>query len=391
MKNQVNKKEYAINKFVKYAKEDYGVVKYDKGLLIVSKDPKAKVECVFGAYNGQVISKPLNIEGLPNDIVKGFEQIIEDQKEQYEKFNLAGAPTLETISKELKDDIAKYGKTKFVNQYEGYTKAMLARALEVALQEKIYLMGNVQVSVFKMGKEHYGDIDLKNSETFQRLAKKGLASEQIVSMQELKDNIGMDQTKAWLCLLTAWCDIKGRKYFVSKQAIDTVYENIHGKELKGDLELFDLHNIEGGAVKWINKIEKREISYYEHVAFFDVLLNAYDKGIIKGFYVLVDGEPTIENLEKVKKEYPTITSDTIAQLTGNDDKDFIYEVKNALKKFDQIMWQKEGYIGDKEAVFIVRPVGLNKRGQDSITRLIYHTTFFTTWQTSAKQEARSGL
>ncbi len=368
----MKKKEYAINKFTRYAKEDYGVVKYDKGLLIVSKIPKAKVECVFGAYNGQVISKPLNIEGLPNNIVKGFEQIIEDQKEQYEKFNLASAPKLETISKELKDDIAKYGKTKFVNQYAGYTKAMLARALEVAFQEKIDLIGTVKVGVVNVeGKIRYGEFDLTKSEMFKRLADKGLASEQTVSMNELKKQIDMDQTKAWLCLLTAWCDIKRGKIFASRKVIDMVHNNIRGKEFEEALELFEFDNIAKGAVGKVDRIEKTDIVYYEIVAFFDVLLSAYSKGVIKTKYVLNEGL-TIEDLEKVlttddevpkedilniiSGKYPIITSETIAQLTGNDDKDFLYKTKGALKKLSQTVWLIEGKMGNRRVLYIMPPI-----------------------------------
>ena len=104
---------------------------------------------------------------------------------------------------------------------------------------------------------------------------------------------------------------------MSKKAIDAVNDNSRGKDLEEKLELFDFHNIDDGKVGYINKIEKRELTYYEAVAFFDILVRAYYKGIIKDQYVLVDGRPTKENLKKVK--YPVITSQTIAKLTETDD------------------------------------------------------------------------
>ncbi len=108
--------------------------------------------------------------------------------------------------------------------------------------------------------------------------------------------------------------------------------------------LVDLKNCK--SIKYIGKNGKA-LSHYEKVAF-DLLVKAYSKGVFKNKYALIEGY-TMADLKRalasknttgifkslviepiVKGEYPIITEDTIEQLTGNDDKDFISEVKKAL-------------------------------------------------------------
>lgn len=397
------KKKYAINEFLKHAKETYGVVKYKYDYLIVSKtlpDFIVTSGCTFGNYKGGQITEPLNIKKTNDkaldEIIAPFEEMIKKQQEQYEKLEKLKAPSLEKISQELERDIKSYGKTKFVNQYDGYSQALLAGAVEIAFNERVDLKGDITVGILKKSSSSPIKYVLLNPQTKKEIKgiQKGIkelendktdraqrirkaieqdleAKIEKVNANKVKKNIKQDmkEIQAWLYLLTAWCDVKEQQYAISKKAIEAVNDNSRGKELEEEFELFNFHNIDDGKVGYINKIEKRELTYYEAVAFFDTLVSAYDRGIIKNQYILVDGKPKKENLKKVQKDYPVITSQTMEELTRINNRSFIHNVKEALKNFDQIEWQMVGYIEEekkeegkqrKQVVFKIKPVSFKR-------------------------------
>lgn len=413
-----------IGKFIKHAKKDFGVVKYDDNsyLIIAKKLPDFvfKSDYTFGVYKGKTLSKPLR---KPN--LKELEELKEELKidddfirqafdnplKQFQELQKLKAPTIKDIAKEVKVEVKKYGLQKFIKRYDNYDRALLAGAVEIAFKEKVSLSGDITVATLikrpslidliianmnisgeqrkKLKKEVKEDItyasvseNVKNLEMGMKELKEGKTGRAKKALESMKKQVGdkifpfdvkigkvnankvkervkqgLNEKRAWLYLLMAWCDTKDRAYFkASSKAIDVVDENTRGKEFEEPLELFELSNLEDGKIGYINEIKGRKPSIYELSAYFDVLLNLYAQGTIKDKYIVVSGRPSKKSLKMAKKTgYPVITSQTISSLIGSA-KELTKEIKNALLHFDQHVWFKEGKVDGKKVVLSIKPV-----------------------------------
>ena len=162
-----SKRKHLINEFIEYAKGKNGaIVKYDNGFLVVSKtipDFAIKSDYTFGNYKGVHITKPTTPKSkaklpqelldakakLSQELLDAFESTLKKQQEQeqerYKELEKLKALPLEKILKELERDMKDYGKSKFINQYQGYDRALLAGAIEIAFKEKVNLKGDIVV------------------------------------------------------------------------------------------------------------------------------------------------------------------------------------------------------------------------------------------------------
>ncbi len=400
-----------IGKFMKSAKENYGVVKYENGYLVVSRtlpDFAIKSDCTFGDYKGSQILKPLDVKKavnkVPDEILASFERVIKKQQEQYEELKKLKAPSLEQITKELKKEIKNYRINRFIHQYQDYYRALLAGAVEIALNEKVDLKGDITVGVIKFSslpakmvlkgikKEEeltteqkrklkeieereyiqYVDINpqtkklLKEFKKVSKRIKEGRtnedkkileqyqgkspvnAKEETVNANKVKENIKQDMSeiKAWLCLLTAWCDVKGRVSPLNMKIPSIIYRGIPKIKLNAPLQVEEKGMLVG---EIINEIKNSKPTTYEYSALFDILARMYAQGELdktNGVFAVVKGKMSKSQMDEIRNLGAfIIDSNTIYRLLGSKDVRFAKNVKDALWTIDNLRYYLVGLSG----------------------------------------------
>ena len=417
-----------IGKLMKEARNGYAVVKYDDGFFIVSKsipDFAIKSDYTFGNYKGVQVTKPLitTLETkaklpqglldakakLPQKILNAFESTSKQEQERYKELEKLKAPKLQKISKELEREISKYGLNRFIHQYQGHDKALLAGAIEIAFKEKVNLKGDIVVGIIKFTyPQNFVEEIIKNTTIKQKVkqeeiqdikqqvkylplvqskanlkklqekvkeleegktdeAKEALkvvrkyykgqipfgAKIEPVNANKVKENIkrDMSENQAWLALLTAWCDVRGRMSPVNVSVPSIVYRAKRKVELKEPKKIEENGILTGEVV---NIVKNSRPTIYGCSALFDVLARMYAQGELdktKGSFAVIKGKMSKGQLEELKKQGLTIIdTNTIYRLLGNKNVVFARNVKNVLWSFDELRYDLFGLNGNDQVI-----------------------------------------